>query len=698
MARSGYRLPENQNIAETINFLTWEQFPKILEKSIRYFAVLPQFGTYQHFNSKIKSFDAALLDTTSREFTLSGVGSLIDYDRYGRSITRPTPQALGTSCSGNSLCLEPTCFGFTEGVIESNNMLQSICWSLSMPCLKDMLYSDAQFSRKMQHYFEMFFKQAPGVTQAFQRTKLLQEAIKVVATDTNYRFSGSVIGGADGQSLPFYIDPVDPTAFPDMSTLGAGIGGLNLAAFANYVAPRLFSGGGFLGGTEDVKMYGLKQDYMVAKEQTAGVMDHYMDMEILRALQARGLDNNVDKLDSLLGEFIHDGLFPTFKNVGGQIIPITQEILEPSTIAGYVQTSNPEHSLASIRGLLFVPNNYKFTMVEPPTDNFSYLGLGGGLDYLNNTPGVSPVLSSSMFKGNTIGESGTVVLGQTVGNDGMLVRSAKGLRKRERSLNEAVRTIVMATHSSLSCNNSSEDQLPNVGASVVPQGMADGFMLKSTMYLGTDVRGTAKPVLVLFKTDNPRSAVPINVCEIEEVDVSSAIGASIEACCPGNQIYVVLTFTGDVSGDYTVGDDVAYRTGNKADTFMAEVTAVSGSVVTVQSADGVTLLPCCAGGNDDYGVRAALLNVTTATATSSEILKASYDVATTSLFLGLIDPLVANVATTPGTITLEDGTVINVELVAAAEGVFAQVEAAAAETCDLANLDCSCLLKAVFSY
>lgn len=696
MARKGYRLPEQQEIQEAIKFLTWEQFPAILEKSIRYFSVLPQVGIYKHVNPNVKPFKDALLDTTSREFTLSGVGSLFDFDKFGHTIKAPTPQLAGTGCNGNSLCLEPTCFGFVEGVQENNNVMQNMCWSLAMPCLKDMYYSDMQFDRKMRRYYEMFFKQAPAVLQAYQRTRLIQESIKVVATDRNFRFSGPLIGGSTGLPLPFYIDPINPTNMPNLSAINANIGGLNLAAFANYVAPRLFAGSAFTGGIEDTVIYGLKQDYMMAKEQTASVMDHYMDMEILRAVQSRGM-SSLDKIDSMLGEFIHDGLFPTFKQVGGQIVPITQEILEASTIAGYVQTSNPEHCLATIRGLLIVPSNWNFDLIEPPKDDFSYLGLGEGLNFKMHTPGVHTLMSSSMFSGNTIGSDGQVILGQVVGRGGMIQQTATGLRRREQSIAEAVRTELMMTYSQVECGTP-DGQLPNVGSSFMPQGRADGFKLKSTMYIGTDVRGNAKPVLLLFKTDTPRSAKPIEVCNIEEVIVNGNQEFGIVSCCPGNQIYAILSFSGDVSGVYSVGDSVAYRTGNQAQTIMATVTAVTNNVVSIQSADGVTILPCCAGGNDQYGVRAQLINVTNATATQSEILKARYDVGTTSLFLGFLDALVANAAATPATITLEDGTVINVVLTAAASGVFAQVDAAVGETFDLSTLDCSCLLKAVFSY
>lgn len=695
MSATGYRLPQNQSYQDTMKFLTWEQFPAILEKSIEYFAVLPQMGTYKHVNPSVRDFKDALLDTTGRQFTISGVGSLIDYDRYGHQIKRPTPQLQGSGCSGNSLCLEPTCFGFTEGVIESNNVMQDMCWSLSMPCLKDMVYSDMQFDRKMKQWFGMFFAQAPAVLQAYQRTRLIRESIKVVATSQNYRFSGPVIGGASGLSLPFYIDPVDAISFPNVSTIG--IGGFNIMAFMNYVAPRLFTGA-FGDGMEGVTVYGLKGDLMVAKEQTASVMDHYMDLEMLRALQMRGLSSG-SQLDTLLGDFIHDGMFPTFKlDPLGNIVPVTQEILEPSTIAGYVQTTNPEHCLSEIRGLLFVPDNWMFDLVEPPKDDFSYLGLGEGLNFRTNSPGNFPVLSSSMFAMNKIGPDGVVVLGQQVDKNGRIVQGTQGLQSREKAIKEAVRTELLMTYSNIECN--AAGQLPNVGPAAVPQGMADGFRLKSTMYIATAVRGTAKPVLVLFQTDTPRSAKPIEVCNVVDVIVNPPSGENtIVNCCPGNQIYAVLTFRNDVGLTYNIGDLVAYRTGPKGSTYLGVVTSVSGATVVIQSQDAITLLPCCAGAKDDYGVQAELINITLATATSSEIMKAQcVPGAPDTLLLEFFDALIPGALAAPATITLDDGSVINVVLSVAASGVSATVQAAVGETCDLCALDCACLINAVFSY
>lgn len=699
MSNTGYRYAQQQSWENTLKFLTWEQFPAILEKSIKFSAVLPQIGVYRHVNTGVKDFGEALQDTVSRTFTLSGVGSLIDYETNGHQIKRPSPQLQGTACNGNSLCLEPQCFGFAEGVIENNNVIQNICWSLSMPCLKDFQYSDMQFPRKMREYFAMFFQQPVAVLQAYQRTRLIKEAIKVVATDINFKFTGSFL---QGLSLPFYINPTDATNFPNLTTIaaaGGSVGGFNIPAFMHYVAPRMFSSS-FTGGVRTVKVYGLKSDYMVAKEQSATVQDHAMDLKTIQMLLSQGgaMGAFSDRIDSMLGgNFVDDPLFPTFKDDGtGQIVPITAEVLEAATIAGYVQNPNPEHNLADIRGLLFVPDNVMFDLIEPPKDNFSDLGLAA-LNFAQNTPGAFRIMSSDIFTTNQLGPDGVMTLGQTVDENMNVVPVVRGVEERAEALKQAIRTDLLLTYSQLECGLAG--QYPNVGPATHPQGSADGFRLKSTMYIGTDFQGSPKPVLVLFKTDTPRSALPISVCTEVEVEVTDDTGVGIVDCCPGNQIYTVLTFsTGyDASTDFDVADEATYRTGPKGTTYLVDVTAVSGNVVTIESRDDTTILPCCAG-PDQYGFLGELLNDTNATATSSEIMKAEYDTGASELLLEFFDPLVANLATTAATITLQDGTVINVVLAADAAGVFASVTPAVGELFDLTTLDCSCLINAVFSY
>lgn len=682
---SHFRFPQNQSYEDTVNFLTHEQFPAIVERSVEVFAHLPKVGTYQHLNSSTRSFQEALLETTGRQYTLSGVGSLIDYDRFGQQIKRPTPQLIGSPCAGNSLCLEPTCFGFQEGVIENNNMLQRMCWSLSMPCLKDYYYSDMNFERKMKSYFAMFFKQAPAVSQAYQRTRLLKEAIKVVCTDVGIRYTGPVIGGSSGISLPFYINPASPTEFPsltDIQALGADIGGANLDAFENFLAPRLFAGN-FEGGMETVKVYGQKPDYRIAQEQTWSAKDNMAYMEMMRSMP--GSEDG----------FIHDGLFPTFKVDGGYITPITQEILEEATIAGYVQTDNPEHALAEYRGLLFVPANWMFDLVEPPKDNFADLGIGS-LNFGQNTPGVYQLLSSSLFSG--FARSGKeVIIGNELNNKGQVITRARGVQGREKAIREAVRTELLLTYSQRSFSDDHADQLPRVGQPVVPQSSADGFALKSTMYLASSVYGTARPVLMLFRVDNPRSAKAIKVCSSVDITVDQTAGNEVVAAAPGGQEYLVVTFRNAIGTDFAVDDELVYRTGIKGASYLVDVTAKDGKVLSIQSQDH-SLLPACAGGKDDYGVQAQLIKNTGATAVESEIMKASYDSGSTSLFLELFDPIAATIDNASGVITLESGDSIDVEAVGAGEGVFIQVDAAAGEACDLSTLDCATLVNATISF
>jgi hypothetical protein len=685
----GHRLPSNDSYVDTIKFLTWEQFPLVLEQSIRFFATLPSVGNYKQTNPGVQDFKKALLTTSGRDFTLAGVGSLIDYDKFGLQIKRPTPQLSGTGCNANSLCLEPVCFGFTEGVIESNNILQSLCWSLSMPCLKDEFYSDAQFDNKMERYFAMFFKQAPAVLEAYQRTRLLKEAVKVICTDKNFRFSGSVIGGTTGISLPFYINPTDAVSFPDISAMGANVGGANLKAFANFVAPRLFTGS-FSRGMEDVVMYALESDYAMAKEQTMSVMDYSSGDGMLYADR---------QIDASLGKFVEDPMFPTFalNATTNQLDPIPYEILEPSTIYGYVQVSNPAHALAQYRGILFVPQNWKFNLVEPPRDDFSSLGLGDGLNFRMNTPGVFPLMSSSMFSRNTIGEDGVVVLGDAPGPRGMNALTAQGLVPRDAVIREAVRTELLMTYTTKDCSNAVSGQLPNVGMPVTNQGPADGFALKSKMYIGSDVRGTARPVLLLFKTDTPRSARPIEVCSVVDVTVSELGSNVMLDAQPGGQIYLTLTFRDAVTG-FSVNNSATYRTGAKGASFVVTVTAISGNVVTIQAADGTTLLPRCTGSPDDYGVRGELIKNTGVTNKTSEIMKSKVDTGTSTLYLELYKPIAATIDDAVGTITLSTGQVVNIKAVGAnGPGVFLQVETAGGETCPIATLDCACLVDAILT-
>lgn len=696
MAATSFRLPDNtRSYQDTVRWLIQDQFPSILSTSIKMFEVLPKVGIYKHFNPTIQPFDQALHNNLSRDHTISGVGSLFDYEKFGHIIKRPQPQQAGTSCYANSLCLEPTCFGFTEGVNENNNVLQDMCWSLSMPCLKDMFYSDKKFEDKMNMYFSMFFKQPSAVIQAYQRTRLIKEAIKVVATNKNIRYTGTLVGTSEGISVPFYVDPADPYSFPVMSSLpsGAAMSGVNLDAFMMFLAPRLFAGA-FSGGQHGFKVYGLTQDYKIAKVQTASVSDQGLSVETLMALANKGVAPGMDPFGE---NFTPDGLFPTFKtNVDTtRLEPVAADILEPAAIYGFVQTVNPSHNMQEIRGLLLVPDNWNFNLVEPPKDDFSDLGLGQGLNFRMNTPGVFPVvMSSSMFTGRAAGVDGTVILGGELGEDGMMRDTVRGLEDRQRQIAEAVRTEIMMTYSSASINNAASGQYPLVGRPTVTQKRADGFELKSTMYVSSDVHGTARPVLILFKTDMPRSARPIAACNTVDVSVTGTVADEIASVCPGGQTFAIVTFNNSQAANFAAGNTAVYRSGPRAATYNVTIDVVTGQVIQLHATDNTSLLPACAGPADDYGILATLEKVTGSTNVTSKILKGIWDVGSSRLFIETLHVMKATSTNATGTIKLADGTSILVKTAANATGVFLQVVDQVGETCDLSTMNCNCLAGA----
>jgi hypothetical protein len=307
-------------------------------------------------------------------------------------------------------------------------------------------------------------------------------------------------------------------------------------------------------------------------------------------------------------------------------------------------------------------------------------------------------MSSKMFATNQIGEDGVVTLGYRTDSKGNLVRSYDGVSPRSKALKEAVRTDLLLTYASQEC--SAVGQLSNVGPAAVPLGPADGFRLKSLMHIGTEWEGTARPVLVIFRVDQPRSAQAIVVCNPLEITVDQEAGNGIVSVCPGSTIYANIEFKNAVeAADFDVADAVVYRTGPKGNTYLADVTAVSsdGKVVTIESsADPQEILPACQGQKDDYGVMAELLNITNATAVTSEIMKVSC--ADGSLSLELFDPIAAQGDLDTATITLEDGQVVEVIVTGATDaGVFVTVTAAGGEECSLCDLDCACLMNAVYT-
>ncbi len=170
-------------------------------------------------------------------------------------------------------------------------------------------------------------------------------------------------------------------------------------------------------------------------------------------------------------------------------------------------------------------------------------------------------------------------------------------------------------------------------------------------------------------------------------------------CCPGGKTYAMLTFSNsDMSTFFTAADEAVFRTGARGISTLVTIVAVDGDTVSIEATDGTTLIECCTGSPDDYGFRGELINMTTATATSSDIMAAECDSATDTLFLELFHPIIASTNGDAGTITLENGSVISVVTSADAGGVFLQVQAAPGETCDLCgDLVCNCLVNAVFA-
>lgn len=700
MSIQGFNYPSKRSYGDTFRFLTNTAFPLVMSNQVEHYASLPVVGTYRQVNPEIKSFKRALDDSIRRQFTLSGIGSLIDFDRFGHVLKRPThPSLIGGSCQGNTLCIEPTCFGFTEGVIENANQLRNMCWSLSIPCLKDHFYSDADFGSKMLRYIGMYMAQGPAVLEAYQRTDLIRESIKVIATSSSVKFTGSVFGNQN-IPLPFFMDPVDARSFPNVSQIpgGAnGIGGLNIMAFVRYMAPRLMSKS-FSGQHTGWKVYGIESDYYTAKCQTAEVSDKQTLSDIQRALTGASISES--QIDSMIGEFKDDSLMPTFKiNADGDFEPVTAEHLEPSTILGYLQTENPEHAMQDLRALLFVPNTWTYDLVEPEQDDFTMLGLGKSLDFRNSTPGVFPLLSTGMFSNSAIGKNGIVSVGERVDpKTGMVVKAASGIQKRPKPIKEAVRTDLVLTYSGSAGCGSSQD-LSRVGAAAVPQGRADGFALKSTMFVGTNVVGRARPVLVLFRIDQPRATQPIEVCNVVSIEVTPVEDAAmIVRCSPGNQTYAVLEFDRDVSGTFVATNKAVYRTGPGSATFLVDVDSVSsdGKVVSISSdADPIEVLPCCQSGKDRYGTMGQLLKTTGVTTKTAEIHKAEYD--TNVLYVELFTPIAAAALNATGKIVLTSGEeiAIRVNTATTVPGVLIELKAAASpDECPLASLDCACLAGA----
>lgn len=686
------RSPVNTTHENTVKFLVHDVIPRVLETGIKAFAVLPQTNQYSAIlKPGVKPFEEALNGTTEREFVISGVSSLLDYELFGHPIVRPTPHLAGTPCNAPSLCLEPTCLGLVEGMIESSNQIRNMCTSLSLGCLKDMLYSDRRFESKMKQYFAMHFEQPGAILSAYVRTRLLQESIKVVCVDRNINYSGPVIGGSNNIPLPFAMNSVDARLFPDLGTLGVEVGGANIADFMKFVAPRLMSGTFSQAGIDSVTWFGLTSSKETALRQTASTMDQYSEKSDRMSAATRLLSDK---------NFVHDGLFPKFEGSATGFRPIPADTLVASTIAGYVPEDNPEHNLALINGLLAVPSNWRYEMVEPPKDDFSFLGLGDALNFGMNTPGVKRLMSSAIFSKNQLAKDGVFYIGQAVNSQGFIDSKVTGVEKRKAPIREAVRTEVLLTYSDLSGNAPVNGQYAHVGSRVVTQKPAAGFELKSTMYVGSDIRGTARPVLLIFADDQPRHAKPIVVCNVVQSTVDGVGVVELSSCCGGELSYVTLTFTGTSHG-FVVNNLVVYRNGIRGETKRGKVTTVSGAVVTVQAIDDANaidtteILHCCSN-PDGYGIRGELLKELGSTLKTSSVFKVAYDSTTPAVLIETLKSLQATILGATGTLTLRNGETILFETTSAqAGGVFLSIALQPGETCDLVALDCTCLLGAI---
>ena len=599
------RLPTQESYNQLIDTLVWDQFPAVVEKSYSAFMHVPYTGPYAAIVKKgVESFDEALLTNTQLQYTISGTGSLFDYDTFGHVIQRPTPQLLGTGCNANSLCIEPTCFGFTEAVVESNNTMHDMCWEIGIPCMKDYRYSDREFIPKIKSYIKTFMRQPTAVSQAYIRTRLLRESIKIVATDESFEYTGLVAPGA-GIPLPFYIDPTDPTGFPAMDNVAANVGGLNLEAVINYLIPSLFSGY-MTQSQQGYYIFGLQEDYNVAMYQTMEASDKFLYAEMMKKMNMSSRDTY--NLDSRLGDFMQDPVFPRFELDSTQsnlIVPISYDQLNDAALEGRILGPNPKHGVAKLRGLMLVPHNWRFSLVEPPQDDFSGIGLGGSLNFLQNTPGVEPLYSSSMYKNYSKNSGETIYIGKREADSmGRAYRKTRGLSRRPLPLQEAIRTIITQTYTDKSSNDSIDGQMPTVGACAANQKLADGFMMKSTMYISSRVEDTPKPILLIFEADQPRVAQPIRTCTVNTVEVTAGSTMYISDCCVSANGGVTLTFTGtdaQVADAYSAEDTALYRTGARGSSYLVTVASVSGNLVTIAPVGQGVTLPCCTGSPDDYG-------------------------------------------------------------------------------------------------
>ena len=703
-----YALPvSNHKFDDQMQFLTWNTLPAVMSNEVRYQHVLPQRGIYSNLVEESRTdFFKAVRTQVDRRYSLSGIGSLMDTDTYSLRVRRATPQLKGTACGDSStLCVQPKCWGFTEGVVENNNFMETWCWSLSMPCLLDWASSDGTFVDKMNAKFAMFHQQGPTSVESWVRTKLLRDAVKVVATNNHFTYSSSAF--STPCAIPFYIDEVDEQCLPCIEKIPGGIGGVNLKAFMKFVAHRFLQGNTFEANAEGVKCYGLKEDYHAAYEQTERVSNGSTDSALLRLIAEMKAGGGMGQgmMDKMYGKFHHDGLMPTFFLDEDNCVDLTPyEHEEEATIAGFVQSYNPAHGGNKIRGLLFVPPTYRYGLVTPPRQDWSSMTqLGAGVNFGQNTPGVF-LLSSSMFTDRKA--TGTVYIGQKVNAKGEVYSNVSGLSKRGKTYQEAIRTHLRQTYTNASqCLQPKDGQLQKTGQPVTNSSFATGLALHSQIWMDTRIQGTARPILLLFRTDDPQAASAVVNCDAVDASVTRVPTGQVIGACPGGLPFSHIELDrpyAEMFPSLPVGARFVYRAGRDGDSYLVASTLIRDNLVSVKailpdgSDDLNTCLPACEGSsNDDYGILGDLIQVTGATATKSKVFKYGFDEVSGCLQVETHLALAPSAAAAAVKITLADGTVVNAVTAAAGLGVFLELKAATGEPCDFAKLDCECLRDAV---
>ena len=214
--------------------------------------------------------------------------------------------------------------------------------------------------------------------------------------------------------------------------------------------------------------------------------------------------------------------------------------------------------------------------------------------------------------------------------------------------------------------------------------------------MGTDVHGTAKPVLLLFQTDNPRPARAIKVCNTVDVAVTAVGAPEPSRLLPR---WSVLR-----------DSDVLYRRRQKLPICLT--TSVSQIRPCIETGAKVReLLGYCLGDRWsycfdysrwrrssssllfelaqrlDYGTRGDLIKLTGVTNKTSEVFKGRWDSGSSTLMVELLDPVALFLINATATLTLENGDAILVKAAVASTvpTVFVQLVDQGGETCVLSN-------------